>query len=507
MPEIDGTLGGKIVGKGITFDDVLAIPAKSEVLPGDIDLKTRATKRYGMNIPIFSAAMDTVTEDRLCTGLGREGGIGVHWKDPDEKNQANGVAKVKRARSGIIDDPYTLRADATVGEARKIGHSVIVVDDNNKVLGIVTKRDLVGGVDLGAKLREVMTPGKSNPHKKLVTAYRDDIQHNGELDVDKIQDILRQDRVEKLILVDKHYRLDGLITQKDLNDLKDYPNQVVDSQGRLLCAAAIGPKDYSRLDLLIAAGVDIVVIDTAHGHSQNVIDTVVYINKHYKGRTFDMVAGNIATYEAAIALLEAGVDGVKTGVGPGSTCTTRIIAGIGMPQLTAIAEVRKGIDDYVKAHGGIRPPQIADGGIRYSGDIVKAIIAGADSVMLGSLLAGVDESPGEELINPKTGEPMKYYRGMGSEGARKAAGDKDRYLSSKTVAEGVEGGVPLRGPLSEWIKVITGGVKSGFGYCGCRTIPELQERGRFIEITAAGLERSHPHGITITKAAKNYPLK
>ena len=505
MAEIDRTLGGKIIGKGITYDDVLAIPGKSDVLPKDIDLRTKATRRYNMNIPIFSAAMDTVTEDRLCTSLGREGGIGVYWKVFDEEKQARGVAKVKRARSGIVDSPYTLGPYARVAEAKAIGHSVIVVDDDNKVLGIVTKRDLVGA-SLEAKLEDVMTPGKSNPKKKLITTHRDDIQKDRELDVNKIQDILRRNRIEKLILVDNDYRLDGLITQKDLNDLKDYPNQIVDSQGRLLCAAAIGPKDDRRVELLIDAGVDILVVDTAHAHSQNVIDMVKKLNRNYKNREFDIIAGNIATYDAAIALLGAGVDALKSGVGPGSICTTRIVAGIGVPQLTVISEVSRALHEYETANG-VRIPQIADGGIKYSGDIVKAFIAGADSVMLGSLLAGVDESPGEEIIDVDTGERMKSYRGMGSEGARKDAGDKDRYLSSKTVSEGVEGAVPKRGPLSEWIKQMIGGVKSGFGYCGCKTIPEIQEKGRFIEITSAGLERSHPHSIKITKAAKNYPLK
>jgi IMP dehydrogenase len=483
----------KIIGEGITFDDVLLVPAMSDVLPSEVDVSTYFTKRVKINIPLSSAGLDTVTDNRLAIALAYEGGIGVIHRNMGEKQQAKEVTLVKKRRSGIIDEPYTLKPDSKVRNVKEFGHSVIVTDKYNLVLGIVTKRDIIGK-DLEAKLKDVMT-GK----EKLVTAYRNDVLKEGSLDTEKIQGILSAHKVEKLILVDKDYLLDGLITQGDLFDIKDYPNQAVDSQGRLICAAAIGPMEYERAEALIKKEVDVIVIDCAHGHSQNVIDTIRCLNSNYKDRKFDIVAGNIATYEAAKALIEAGADALKVGIGPGSICTTRIIAGVGVPQIEAIMESAK-----CAREKGI--PVIADGGIRYSGDITKAIAAGAGSVMIGSLFARTTESPGESVIID--GKKMKVYRGMGSEGAmRDGSARKHGRYSGKCVAEGVEGVVPESGSLADYVYQLVGGLRSGMGYCGCRTIKELVDKAEFIMVTGAGMVESHPHGILITKEARNYPLQ
>ncbi|MCB0430442.1 MAG: IMP dehydrogenase [Flavobacteriales bacterium] len=481
----------KFANEGLTYDDVLLIPAYSEVLPRDVDISTRFTSEIRINVPIVSSAMDTVTESAMAIALAQEGGIGVLHKNMTIEQQAGEVRKVKRSESGMIYDPVTLHEDALVRDAlqimkeNKIG-GIPVVNENRTLVGIVTNRDLRFEKNLDRRIDEVMT--------------RDGIISTEEVtDLEKAEDILQAHKIEKLPVVDKSFRLVGLITYKDIIKFKARPNACKDKLGRLRVAAAVGvTKDtVDRVDALRKAGVDAIAIDTAHGHSKGVIEMVKLIRKQFPD--LQVIAGNIATGEAAKALVKAGVNAVKVGVGPGSICTTRIIAGVGVPQLTAVYEVAQALK-------GSGVPVIADGGIRFTGDIVKALAAGADSIMAGSIFAGVEESPGETIIYE--GRRFKTYRGMGSIEAMQQ-GSKDRYFQDveddikKLVPEGIVGRVPYKGTLTEVVYQYIGGLRAGMGYCGARSIDELQE-ARFIRITSAGVQESHPHDIIITREAPNY---
>jgi len=484
----------KFIGEGLTFDDVLLLPSHSEILPRDVNLSTRFSKNISTRIPIVSAAMDTVTEHKLAIALAQEGGIGVIHKNMSIEQQAWEVRKVKRAENGMILDPITLHKDALVSDAlglmaeHKIG-GIPVIDINRKLVGIVTNRDLRFERSIQRPIEEIMTS------ENLITATEF-------TDFEKVADILQQYKIEKLPVVDEQYKLVGLITYRDIIKLRERPNACKDTRGRLRVAAAVGVSGNTieRIDELINAGADAIVIDTAHGHSKGVLETAKMIKIKYPD--IDIIVGNIGTYDAALDLAKIGVDAVKVGVGPGSICTTRIIAGIGVPQLSAIFEVSRALKDT-----GI--PVIADGGIRYSGDIVKALAAGAHTIMAGSLFAGVEESPGETLIFE--GRKFKTYRGMGSVDAMKL-GSKDRYFQDveedikKLVPEGIVGRVPFKGNLSEVIHQMIGGLRAGMGYTGSANIPELQ-KAQFIKITAAGVKESHPHDITITREAPNYSTK
>ncbi len=481
----------KIVQKGITFDDVLLMPAYSEVLPRDVELKSYFTRDIIINIPIVSAAMDTVTDARLAIAMAREGGIGIIHKNMSIEQQAKEVMKVKRAENGMILDPVTIHRDSTVGDALqlmkeyKIG-GIPVVDKNKVLVGIVTNRDLRFQQNMQRPINEVMT--KEN----LITTSQT-------TDLEKASEILQKYKIEKLPVVDNQNRLIGLLTFKDITKAQDRPNACKDSKGRLRVAAAVGTASdtMDRIDELIKAQVDAIAIDTAHGHSKNVITLLKNAKQKYPSMQF--IAGNIATAEAGIALVNAGADAVKVGIGPGSICTTRIIAGVGVPQLSAIYEVANAIKDT-------HVPVIADGGIRYSGDIVKAIAAGAFSIMAGSLFAGTEESPGDTVIFQ--GRKFKTYRGMGSIEAMQQ-GSKDRYFQDmeddikKLVPEGITGRVPFKGSLSEVLYQLVGGLRAGMGYCGAKTIENLHY-AQFVGITHAGVVESHPHDITITSEAPNY---
>jgi IMP dehydrogenase len=485
----------KLVGSGLTFDDVLLIPAESSVLPKDADTRTRLTRNIWLNIPIVSAAMDTVTEARMAIALAREGGIGIIHRNLSIEEQVAEVDKVKRSESGMIVEPVTLHPDDRVRDALAVMEryhisGVPITDAQGKLVGILTNRDLRFEEDLDQPIERLMT--KEN----LITVPVGTT-------LDEAREILHQHKIEKLPVVDEHGYLKGLITVKDIQKRIQYPNATKDSQGRLRVGAAIGvgPDALERAAALVEEGVDVLVIDTAHGHSRGVIEMVRAIKSRWH---VDVIAGNIATGEAALALIEAGADAVKVGVGPGSICTTRIVAGVGVPQITAIMDVARVAHAY-------DVPVIADGGIQFSGDIAKAIAAGADTVMLGSLLAGVDESPGEVILYQ--GERFKEYRGMGSIGAMKARSySKDRYFQqdveslSKFVPEGIEGRVPYKGPLANIVYQLVGGLRAAMGYCGAATIRELQQKGRFIQMTSAGLRESHPHDVVITKEAPNYRL-
>ncbi len=485
------SISNKIVLEGLTFDDVLVIPRHSQVLPRDVDTSTQFTRNLRLNIPIVSAAMDTVTESRLAIAMAREGGIGIIHKNMTIARQAEEVKKVKRSESGMILDPLTLSGQATLGQAvqlmreNKIG-GIPVVDEKNRLIGIITNRDLRFEKDLTKKVEQVMTS------QNLITA-----PHG--TDLKGAQDILEKHKIEKLPIVDDQNVLQGLITFKDIQKVKNYPKAVKDSHGRLLVGAAVGvtPDTMDRVDALVKVGVDVIAIDTAHGHSQGVLDQVRQVKTKYP--QLQIIAGNIATGEAAKALAEAGADAVKVGVGPGSICTTRIIAGIGMPQLTAVMEAHEALK-------GTGVPVIADGGIRYSGDIVKALVAGANTIMAGGLFAGTEESPGDTSFFD--GRKVKSYRGMGSVEAMKE-GSKDRYFQdaedevAKLVPEGIVGNVPYKGHLSEVIYQLVGGIKAGMGYCGAANMNVLQE-SKFVRITNAGIRESHPHDIAITKEAPNY---
>ncbi|MEA3543653.1 MAG: IMP dehydrogenase [Thermodesulfobacteriota bacterium] len=478
---------------GLTFDDVLLIPAHSQVLPKEVDLSTRLTKSITLNIPLLSAAMDTVTESRTAIAMAREGGLGIIHKNMSPKSQAIEVDQVKKSESGMIVDPITMDPDQKIFEAlevmKKYRISGVPITKNRKLVGILTNRDLRFETNLEQPIATVMTKDK------LVT-----VPLGTTLEEAKYH--LHEHRIEKLLVVDDDYTLTGLITIKDIEKVRKYPNSCKDDLGRLRVGAAVGVgADLDeRAAALVAAGVDLLVVDTAHGHSQGVIDTIAQLRKKYS--EVQLMAGNIATGAAAKALIDVGVDAVKVGIGPGSICTTRVVAGVGMPQISAIQHVAK-----VAHSAGI--PLVADGGIKFSGDLPKAIVAGADIIMIGSLFAGTEESPGETILYQ--GRTYKSYRGMGSMGAMKQ-GSKDRYFQSgeqdvKLVPEGIEGRVPYRGSLSENIHQLIGGLRSGMGYTGCRTIKELQQHGEFVRITNAGLRESHVHDVIITQEAPNYRME
>ncbi len=481
---------GKIIKEGITFDDVLLIPNKSEILPKDVDTKTRLTKKIKLNIPLMSAGMDTVTEGKMAISMAREGGIGIIHKNMSIEEQALEVDKVKRSEHGVIVDPFYLSPDHIVADALELMEryhiSGVPITTEGKLVGILTNRDVRFELDPGRKIHEVMT--KEN----LVTA-REGVTMN------EAQQILMKHKIEKLPIVDGENNLKGLITIKDIEKAIKYPNSAKDQGGRLLAGAAVGITAdlLDRVEALNRAKVDVIVLDTAHGHSIGVLNAV----RKIKGAFPDLqvIAGNVATGEATKELIEAGADCVKVGIGPGSICTTRVVAGIGVPQMTAVYDCAKVAKEY-------DIPVIADGGIKYSGEIPKAIAAGADVIMIGSLFAGVEESPGETVIYK--GRSFKTYRGMGSISAMKK-GSKDRYFqeeNKKLVPEGVEGKVPYKGELKETVHQLIGGLRAGMGYCGTPTIGDLQENGRFIKITGAGLRESHPHDIMITKEAPNYSV-
>ena len=478
----------KFVKEGLTFDDVLLIPAMSEIVPKDVDLSSQLSKTIRLNTPLLTAAMDTVTDARMAIAIAREGGVGIIHKNMTIEQQVDEVDKVKRSENGVIVNPFFLSPDHYVYDANelmaKYKISGVPICENRKLVGILTNRDLRFMTDYNVKIKEVMT--KDN----LVTAPVGTT-------LEQAQEILRQHKIEKLPIVDDQFELKGLITIKDIEKAVRFPNSARDKEGRLLCGAAIGvTKDLmDRAAALVAAQVDVLALDSAHGHSKNILEAVKQIKQAFPDTT--LIAGNIATPEAAQALIAAGADTLKVGIGPGSICTTRIIAGIGVPQITAIYDVA-----CVAAKYGV--PVIADGGIKYSGDIVKALAAGANAVMIGSLFAGCEESPGEKEIYQ--GRSFKVYRGMGSI-ASMNLGSKDRYFqedSKKLVPEGVEGRVPYKGALSETVFQMIGGIRSGMGYCGCKTIDALQQNARFMRITNAGLRESHPHDISITKESPNY---
>jgi IMP dehydrogenase len=477
--------------EGLTFDDVLLMPARSGVLPAEADTRTWLTRRISLNIPIVSAAMDTVTESRLAIALAREGGIGIIHRNMSIERQAEEVDRVKRSESGMIVDPVTMEPEQKIYEAlevmKRFRISGVPVTKNGKLVGILTNRDLRFETRLDLPISEVMT--KEN----LITVPVGTT-------LEEAERILHRHRVEKLLVVDEHYNLKGLITVKDIQKKLKYPNAAKDAQGRLRVGAAIGATgDFlERAQELVAKKVDVLVIDTAHGHSERVMEAIVACKRALPD--VELIAGNVATYEGARDLIALGVDGVKVGVGPGSICTTRVVTGAGVPQITAIQQA-------ARAARGTGVPIISDGGIKYSGDITKAIAAGADCVMIGSLFAGTDESPGEMILYQ--GRTFKSYRGMGSMGAM-VHGAGDRYAqeaNAKLVPEGIEGRVPYKGPLAEMVYQLVGGLKAGMGYCGCATISELQQNGRFLRITAAGLRESHVHDVIITKEAPNYRLE
>jgi len=484
----------KFIGEAITFDDVLLIPKKSNVLPRDVDVTTKLSRNIKLNIPLLSAAMDTVTEANLAIALAREGGIGIIHKNMSIEEQAAQVDQVKRSESGMILDPITMKANQTVGDALLLMSKfqisgIPIIDNEGKLIGIVTNRDLRFEPNRELKVSKIMT--KEN----LVTAPIGTT-------LERAERILQKYRIEKLPVVDKNGRLRGLITFKDIQKKKSHPNACKDKHGRLRVGAAVGvtAETIERIKALIRACVDVIVIDTAHGHSKGVIDMVKRVKRDFPN--LELIAGNVGTQEATRDLIKAGVDAVKVGIGPGSICTTRIIAGVGVPQITAIYECSKIASRY-------RIPIIADGGIKQTGDIAKAIAAGADSVMIGSLFAGVDESPGEKVLYE--GRSYKIYRGMGSIEAMKK-GSSDRYFQDveeglpKLVPEGIEGRVPYKGPLSDTVFQMIGGLRAAMGYCGCKNITEMKTKTQFLKISEAGLRESHPHDVTITKEAPNYRL-
>ena len=486
------SLPDKISSLGLTYDDVLLVPAYSEILPREVSITSKFSRNIPLNVPIVSAAMDTVTESQMAIAMAREGGIGVLHKNMTISEQANKVQKVKRSESGMIIDPVTLPTTALVADAKKIMQEyriggIPIVDDHDVLIGIVTNRDLRFEKNEGRPLMEVMTS------EHLVTASEG-------ISMAEAEEVLQAHKIEKLPVVDEANKLIGLITFRDITRVAISPQANKDGYGRLMVAAAVGvtPDVMDRVKALSDASVDAIVIDTAHGHSKGVVKVLKKIKKTFP--KIDVVVGNIATSEAAAYLLEAGADGVKVGIGPGSICTTRIIAGVGYPQLSAVIEV----SSVLKGTG---VPLIADGGVRYTGDIVKAIAAGADCVMLGSLLAGTKESPGETVIYE--GRKFKTYRGMGSVEAMKK-GSKDRYFQDveddikKLVPEGIVGRVPYKGDLNESIHQFVGGLRAGMGYCGAKDVPTLKQTARFVQITASGIKESHPHNVQITKEAPNY---
>lgn len=484
----------EILPIGLTFDDVLLIPAESSVLPRDIDVSTRLTERITLNIPLVSAAMDTVTESRTAIAMAQEGGIGIIHRNMPVASQAMEVEKVKKFESGMILEPITVAPDQKISEARenmrKYGISGLPVTKNGKLVGILTNRDLRFEKQLDRPVSEVMTKDK------LVTVKPG-------VGLDEAKEILHQHRIEKLLVVDDNFELKGLITVKDIEKKIQYPNACKDERGRLRVGAAVGvAADWEeRVESLVRAGADLVAVDTAHGHSKNVLEVVRQVRRRYPN--LDLAAGNVATEEGTSALIEAGVNAVKVGVGPGSICTTRVVSGVGVPQVTAIA-------GCAKAAARRHIPIIADGGIKYSGDITKALAAGAQSVMIGSLFAGTEESPGETILYQ--GRTYKVYRGMGSLGAMKQ-GSRDRYGQAdvdeamKLVPEGIEGQVPYKGSLSSNIHQLVGGLRAGMGYLGCKDVATLRSKARFMQITAAGLKEGHVHDVFITKEAPNYRVE
>ena len=482
----------KFAKEGLTYDDVLLLPQESDVTPNMIELETNLTSTIKLNIPLMSSAMDTVTESEMAIAMAREGGIGVIHKNMTIEQQALEVDKVKRSENGVISNPFSLTKEHTLKDADDLMHrykisGVPICDADKKLIGIISNRDLRFETDFSKKIEEAMTS------ENLISAPVGTT-------LEDAQSILSKHKIEKLPLVDSDNKLKGLITIKDIEKAVKYPNAAKDASGRLLCGAAIGVTNdiLDRVAALVKAGVDVLVLDSAHGHSKNIIEKVKEVKKAYPD--VPVIAGNIATGEAAEALIKAGADCVKVGIGPGSICTTRVVAGIGCPQVTAIYDVAEVAKKY-------NIPVIADGGLKYSGDIPKAIAAGADVVMMGSLLAGCEESPGEFEIYQ--GRRFKVYRGMGSIAAMEC-GSKDRYFqtgSKKLVPEGVEGRVPYKGPVSDTIFQLLGGLRSGMGYCGTKTIAELKKNGKFVRITGAGLKESHPHDIYITKDAPNYSYR
>lgn len=479
----------RIIGEGLTFDDVLLVPARSEVVPSDVSTKTRVTRDIELNIPLLSAGMDTVTEARLAIALAREGGMGVIHRNMSPEEQALEVDIVKRSEHGVITNPISLHPDNLIQEAldlmARYRISGIPIVEGKKLVGIITNRDIRFVTDYQQPIKEVMT--KEN----LITAPVGTT-------LEEAKAILQRHKIEKLPLVDGNFHLKGLITIKDIEKARQYPNSAKDEKGRLLVGAAVGVADLEkRAPLLVEAGVDILVVDSAHGHSKNVIEAVKTLKKKFP--RVPVMAGNVATAEGARDLYLAGADCVKVGVGPGSICTTRVVAGIGVPQITAIMECARVADEFDR-------PLVADGGIRYSGDITKSIAAGAHCVMLGNLFAGTEESPGE--IEIYQGRSFKVYRGMGSLGAMKK-GSRDRYFQEKQeklVPEGIEGRVPYKGSLAETVYQLIGGLRAGMGYCGVATIEELRTKTKFIRITNAGVRESHPHSVQITKEAPNYSM-
>lgn len=479
----------EFVGEGLTFDDVLLLPGKSEVLPRETNTNTYLTKTIKLNIPLMSAGMDTVTESKMAIAMAREGGIGIIHKNMSIQKQALEVDRVKRSEHGVITDPFFLSRDHIVSDALELMEryrisGVPITDETGKLVGIITNRDIRFEKEVSKKIDSVMT--KEN----LITA-------NIDITMDEALEVLKTHKIEKLPLVDKDFNLAGLITIKDIEKSIQYPNSAKDSGGRLLAGAAVGVTAdmLERVQALVKAKVDVLVLDTAHGHSKGVIEAVKLIKREYPDT--EVIAGNVATGEATVDLIKAGADAIKVGIGPGSICTTRIVTGIGVPQVTAVVNCVEAAKPY-----GI--PVIADGGIKYSGDITKAIAAGANIIMIGSLFAGTYESPGEEELFE--GRRFKVYRGMGSMGAMDS-GSKDRYFQENTkkyVPEGVEGRVPFRGPVGEVIYQLMGGLKSGMGYVGAKDVPELQDKAKFIKITQATLFENHPHNIQITKEAPNY---
>ncbi|MBE9396501.1 IMP dehydrogenase [Pontibacterium sp. N1Y112] len=484
----------RIAEDALTFDDVLLVPGYSEVLPKDVSLKTRLTKGIELNIPLVSAAMDTVTESRLAIAMAQEGGIGIIHKNLTIEQQAEEVRRVKKYEAGVVNDPVTCSSDMTVGELHKLaaqmGFSGFPVIDNGELVGLVTSRDMRFENHLDATVASIMTP-----KERLVTVEEG-------VDKDKVRNLLRKHRIEKILVVDEDFKLCGMMTVKDMNKAKAYPNAAKDGQARLIVGAAVGtgPETPERVEALVNAGVDVIIVDTAHGHSKGVIDRVAWVKQTFP--QVQVIGGNIATAEAAIALAEAGADGVKVGIGPGSICTTRIVAGVGVPQISAVANVSAALEKY-----GI--PAIADGGIRFSGDLAKAIVAGASAVMVGSMLAGTDEAPGEvELFQ---GRAFKSYRGMGSLGAMgQTTGSSDRYFQDanagveKLVPEGIEGRVPCKGPMAGVVHQLMGGVRASMGYTGSASIDVMRSVPQFVRITNAGMAESHVHDVSITKEAPNY---
>ena len=482
----------RLLQKALTFDDVLLVPAHSDILPKDTSLKTRLTRNITLNIPLLSAAMDTVTEARLAIAMAQEGGIGIVHKNLRAQDQAREVSKVKRFESGVVRDPITIpptmRIRDVIALTQQHGISGFPVVEGKHVVGIITNRDLRFEEDLDAEVRAKMTP-----KEKLVVVKEG-------ADLSEAKRLMNKHRLERVIVVNDAFELRGLITVKDIQKSTEHPNACKDEHGKLRVGAAVGvgPDNDERIDLLVKAGVDVIVVDTAHGHSKGVLERVKWVKKNYPN--VDVIGGNIATAAAAKALLEYGADGVKVGIGPGSICTTRIVAGVGVPQITAISNVAEALK-------GTGVPCIADGGIRFSGDIAKALAAGASSVMMGSMFAGTEEAPGEVILYQ--GRSYKSYRGMGSLGAM-TEGSADRYFqdpannADKLVPEGIEGRVPYKGSVLAIIFQLVGGVRSSMGYCGCATIDELREKAEFVEITAAGMRESHVHDVQITKEAPNY---